>query len=125
MDWQGTCHSGGLVGVRSNLVKRHDLGHKLFEQVERHLGAQGMELADGTIVDSAVISAQSSTKNQFGEHYPRNAPDQNRQPVVLRHEDTRGVEGITKLIYSVVATPPDMHDGQVLGHLLHGDEVRL
>ena len=36
-----------------------------------------------------------------------------------------GVDSKTKLIHSVVATPANVHDSQVLGHLLHGAETRV
>ena len=36
-----------------------------------------------------------------------------------------GVDSNTKLIHSVVVTPANVHDSQVLGDLLHGDETRV
>jgi hypothetical protein len=45
-----------------------DLGRPLFEQVQRHLAANGLKIARGTIVDAGlvkagIINAPSSTKN--------------------------------------------------------------
>ena len=36
-----------------------------------------------------------------------------------------GVDSRTKLIHSVVATPANVHDSQVLSDLLHGEETRV
>jgi IS5 family transposase len=36
-----------------------------------------------------------------------------------------GTDSHSKLIHSVVATPANVHDSQVLGDLLHGDETRV
>ena len=33
-----------------------DLGRQLFEEVQRHLAAKGLEVATGTIVDATIIS---------------------------------------------------------------------
>jgi hypothetical protein len=34
----------------------------LFDEVQRHLAAQGLKVATGTIVDATIIHAPSSTK---------------------------------------------------------------
>ncbi len=36
-----------------------------------------------------------------------------------------GVDSRTKLMHSVVATPANVHDSQVLSDLLHGEETRV
>jgi IS5 family transposase len=46
-----------------HLLEAHDLGRRLFDQVQRHLAAKGLRVATGTIVDATIISAPSSTKN--------------------------------------------------------------
>lgn len=37
-----------------HLLEKHHLGKKLFEQAHRHLEAQGMKVARGTIVDATI-----------------------------------------------------------------------
>src|SRR3984893_11175445 len=46
-----------------HLLEAHDLGQKLFDEVQRHLAMKGLKVATGTIVDATIISAPSSTKN--------------------------------------------------------------
>ena len=46
-----------------HLLETHDLGQRLFDEVQRHLAAKGLKVATGTIVDATIINAPSSTKN--------------------------------------------------------------
>jgi IS5 family transposase len=53
-----------------HLLERQGLGRRLFEQVGRHLSARRLKGAGGTIVDTTIINAPFSTKNQSGECDP-------------------------------------------------------
>jgi IS5 family transposase len=46
-----------------HLLEAHNLGRRLFDEVQRHLAANGLQVATGTIVDATIINAPSSTKN--------------------------------------------------------------
>ena len=46
-----------------HLLEAHDLGRRLFDEVQRQLAAKGLKVATGTIVDATIINAPSSTKN--------------------------------------------------------------
>ena len=108
-----------------HLLEAHDLGRGLFEQVARHLQAQGLKVASGTIVDATIINAPSSTKNQSGERDPEMKQTKKGNQWYFGMKAHIGVDSKTKLIHSVVATPANVHDSQVLGHLLHGAETRV
>ncbi len=56
--------SGDTLGRFRNLLIDKGLREKLFSQVEAMLEKRGLLLKKGTIVDSTLISALSSTKNQ-------------------------------------------------------------
>src|ERR1035437_7041374 len=68
----------GETGVRDettickfrHLLEAHDLGKKLFHEVNRHLADCGITISGGTIVDATIINAPSSTKNQDKERDP-------------------------------------------------------
>ncbi len=45
-------------------LEAHSLGHRIFALVNAHLGALGLTLSRGTIVDATIIGAPSSTKNK-------------------------------------------------------------
>jgi IS5 family transposase len=52
-----------------HLLERHDLGRRLFAEVQRHLAEKGLKIATGTIpafarIDATIIGAPSSTKNR-------------------------------------------------------------
>ena len=39
-----------------HLLEEHDLGRRLFDEVQRHLAAKGLKVATGTIVDATIIN---------------------------------------------------------------------
>ena len=108
-----------------HLLERHDLGRRLFEQVGRHLQSQGLKVSSGTIVDATIINAPSSTKNQAGERDPEMHQTKKGNQWYFGMKAHVGVDSKLKLIHSVVATPANVHDSQVLGQLLHGNETRV
>ena len=55
---------GDTLGRFRNLLIKNDLQEKLFKQVVELLTKRGLILKKGTIVDSTIISAPSSTKNE-------------------------------------------------------------
>ena len=55
---------GDTLGRFRNLLIRNGLQEKLFAQVVAALMERGLILKKGTIVDSTIISAPSSTKNK-------------------------------------------------------------
>ena len=40
-----------------HLLEAHDLARRLFEEVQRHLAENGLQVATGTIVDATIIIA--------------------------------------------------------------------
>jgi transposase, IS5 family len=54
-----------------HLLEEHDLGRRLFDEVQRHLAAKGLKVATGTIVDATIINAPSSTKKPTKRAIPR------------------------------------------------------
>lgn len=68
------------------LLETHNLTQAIFEAIKAHLSAKGLLLREGSIVDATIIRAPSSTKNDSGSRDPRDAPDQEGQHLVLRHE---------------------------------------
>lgn len=108
-----------------HLLEQHGLGRELFEQVGRHLKSQGLKVSSGTIVDATIISAPSSTKNQSGERDPEMHQTKKGNQWYFGMKAHIGVDSKLKLIHSVVATPANVHDSQVLPQLLRGNETRV
>jgi len=46
------------------LLQDNDLTRALFDEINAHLGQQGLLMRAGTIVDATIIAAPSSTKNE-------------------------------------------------------------
>ena len=67
------------------LLHDNDLTRALFDEINAHLGQQGLLMRAGTIVDATIIAAPSSTKNEDSAR-PRDAPDQEGQSVAFWDE---------------------------------------
>ena len=46
-----------------HLLEAHDLGRRLFDEVQRQLAAKGLKVATGTIVDATIINAPGRRLN--------------------------------------------------------------
>lgn len=108
-----------------HLLEAHDLSARIFEDVLAHLEAKGMKIATGTIVDATIIAAPSSTKNKQKARDPEMHQTKKGNQWHFGMKGHFGVDSAEKLIHAVAATPANVHDGEVLGDLLHGEETRV
>jgi transposase, IS5 family len=108
-----------------HLLERHDLGQRLFTEVQRYLAANGLKVATGTIVDATIITAPSSTKNADKARDPEMHQTKKGNQWYFGMKAHFGVDSRTKLIHVVVATPANVADSAVLPNLLHGKETRV
>ncbi len=108
-----------------HLMERHNLGDRLFGLVNVYLAENGLKVNRGTIVDASIIDAPSSTKNRKKERDPEMHSTRKGRQWHFGMKAHIGVDSGSKLIHSVVATPANVHDSQVLPDLLHGDETRV
>ena len=108
-----------------HLMEKHNLGDQLFHLVNDYLKENGMQVSRGTIVDASIITAPGSTKNREKQRDPEMKATRKGNQWYFGMKAHIGVDSKTKLIHSVVATAANVHDSQVIGDLLHGDETRL
>jgi len=108
-----------------HLLEEHDLGKRVFEEVGRHLQANGLKVSTGTIVDATIISAPSSTKNRDNARDPEMRQTKKGNQWYFGMKAHIGVDSKTKLIHSVVATSANVHDKHPIPDLLHGNENRV
>lgn len=108
-----------------HLLEAHDLGRRLFDQVQNHLAESGLQVATGTIVDATIISAPSSTKNRAKARDPEMHQTKKANQWYFGIKAHLGIDSRTKLIHAVVATPANVADSRVLPQLLHGRETRV
>lgn len=108
-----------------HLLETHDLGRRLFEEVHRHLEANGLKVSTGTIVDATIIHAPSSTKNADQARDPDMRQTRKGNQWYFGMKAHIGVDSKTKIIHSAVATAANVADCHLLRDLLHGEETRV
>ena len=108
-----------------HLIERHGLAEKMFASVNRYLSERGLRVSNGTIVDASIIQAPSSTKNREQQRDPQMHQTKKGNQWYFGMKLHIGVDSKTRLIHSVHTTPANVHDSQVMEHLLHGDETRV
>ncbi len=108
-----------------HLLEAHNLGDPLFALINEYLQENGLKISTGTIVDATIIDAPSSTKNKEGKRDPEMHQTRKGNQWYFGMKGHIGVDSQTKLIHSVAATAANVHDSQLLGDLLHGEETRV
>ena len=93
--------------------------------INEYLEENGLKVSTGTIVDATIIDAPTSTKNKEGKRDPEMHQTKKGNEWYFGMKGHIGVDSQTKLIHSVAATAANVHDSQLLGDLLHGDETRV
>jgi IS5 family transposase len=108
-----------------HLLEAHNLGDQLFVLINEYLQENGLKVSTGTIVDATIIDAPSSTKNKDKGRDPEMHQTKKGNEWFFGMKGHIGVDSQTKLIHSVAATAANVHDSQLLGDLLHGNETRV
>ena len=108
-----------------HLMERYDLGDEMFRLVNVYLAENGLKVNRGTIVDATIIDAPTSTKNKDKARDPDMHQTRKGNQWYFGMKAHIGVDNQTKLIHSVAVTAANMHDSQLLGDLLHGDETHV
>ena len=108
-----------------HLLERHELGSRLFAEVNGHLERHGLKIGTGTIVDATILHAPSSTKNKSGERDPEMHQVRKGKQWYFGMKAHVGVDAGTKLVHSVTATAANVADCRVLAALLHGEETAV
>ena len=108
-----------------HLLEAHDLGRRLFDEVQLHLAAEGLKVATGTIVDATIIQAPSSTRNAAKARDPEMHQTKKGNQWHFGMKAHLGVDSRSKLIHAVVATAANVADSTVLPELLHGKETKV
>ena len=113
---------GDTIGRFRNLLVKHGLQEKLFLQVVELLTERGLILKKGTIVDSTLISAPSSTKNREKKRDPEAHSVKKGNVWHFGYKAHIGVDRETGLVHHVKATSANVHDVTVVSELLTGEE---
>jgi IS5 family transposase len=101
-------------------LEHHGLAVKILEAVDAHLGQQGL-LRQGTIVDTTIIQARSSTKNRDKQRDPAMRQTKKSRQWYVGMKAHISVDVESGLVHTV---PPPANVGDVteVDKLLHGQE---
>ena len=113
---------GDTIGRFRNLLIKHGLQEKLFAQVVDLLTERGLILKKGTIVDSTLICAPSSTKNQEKQRDPDAHSTKKGKNWYFGYKTHVGVDRETGLVHHMKVTSANVHDVTVVAELLTGEE---
>ena len=112
--------NGDTLGRFRNLLIRHGLQEKLFSQVVTMLMERGLILKKGTIVDSTIISAPSSTKEKKRD--PDACQTKKGKNWHFGYKAHIGVDRESGIVHTVKTTAANVHDVSMTPELLHGEE---
>ena len=116
---------GDTIGRFRALLAKHDVQKKLFAQVVSLLEAKGLILKKGTIVDSTIIAAPSSTKNRKKKRDPDAHQTKKGNTWHFGYKAHIGVDKISGLVHHVETTAANVHDVTLVPKLLYGEEVSV
>ena len=113
---------GDTIGRFRNLLEKHEIQEKLFATVVEILEEKGLILKRGTIVDSTLIAAPTSTKNKEKKRDPDAHSTKKRNQWYFGFKAHIGVDEDSGLVHTVKATSANVHDVTMASKLLHGEE---
>jgi IS5 family transposase len=104
-------------------LEKHKLAERILATVNLLLGAKGLMLRSGTVVDATLISAPSSTKNASGERDPEMHQSKKGQQWFFGMKAHIGVDADSGLVHTVRGTSGNVSDVVEANSLLHGQET--
>jgi IS5 family transposase len=106
-----------------HVLEKNKLAERILATVNLLLGAKGLMLRSGTVVDATLISAPSSTKNASGERDPDMHQSKKGQQWFFGMKAHIGVDADSGLVHTVRGTSGNVNDVVEANSLLHGQET--
>lgn len=113
---------GDTIGRFRNLLIENSIHEQFFALVVKTLADRGLILKRGTIVDSTIISAPSSTKNKDKQRDPDARSTKKGNNWHFGYKAHIGVDKDSGIVHSVEVTAANVHDVEVTPKLLTGEE---
>ena len=113
---------GDTLGRFRHILEKNGIQQKLFAQVVKTLMEKGLILKKGTIVDSSIIEAPSSTNNQKKERDPDAHQVKKGNAWHFGYKVHIGVDKDSGLAHTVEVTGANVHDVTMVPKLLTGME---
>lgn len=114
--------NGDAIGRFRNILIKNQMQEKLFGDVVKRLKERGLMLMKGTIVDSTLIAAPSSTKNEKKERDPDAHQTKKGNQWYFGYKGHIGVDRDTGLVNKPETTSANVHDVTVVSDLMEGTE---
>jgi IS5 family transposase len=116
---------GDTLGRFRNLLAKNGIQEKLFSQVYELLTERGLILKKGTIVDSTIIAAPSSTKNREKKRDPDAHQAKKGNTWHFGYKAHIGVDKDSGLVHTLKVTSANVHDVTMTSELLTGEETSV
>ena len=116
---------GDTLGRFRNLLVKNGIQERLFSQVYELLTERGPIPKKGTIVDSTIIAAPSSTKNREKKRDPDAHQTKKGNTCHFGYKAHIGVDKDSGLIHTLKVTSANVHDVTVTYELLTGEETSV
>mgnify|MGYP001052667420 CR=1 FL=1 len=113
---------GDTIGRFRGILTKNKIEKKLFSQVEEILEREKLILKKGTIVDSTIIKAPTSTKNREKARDPEAHSTKKGNTWYFGYKAHIGVDSKTGLVHTVKVTSANVHDVTKVSELLTGEE---
>lgn len=108
-----------------HLLETHKLAEQMFACINGKLETHGLMIKEGTIVDATIIAASPSTKNEKRERDPEMHQTKKGNQWHFGMKVHTGSETRLGLVHSLVTTPANVHDSQMMDDLMHGEETKV
>ncbi len=116
INWSNQVPDGDTIEMFRNILVKYGLQRKLFRQAVSMLTGQGLILKKGTILDSTIIAATSSTKNKEKNRDSQAHSVKNGSIWHFGYKVHVGVDSKTKLVHKVKITAANVHDVTITHH---------
>lgn len=107
------------------LLEANELAPEILARVNAYLTRHRLMFKQGTIVDATIIPAPSSTKNADGERDPEMHQTKKGNQWFFGMKAHIGVDSRSGFVHTVVTTPANEADVEVVDELLHGKETTV
>lgn len=105
------------------LLEKHELAGGILQVINGYLGDRDLLLRQGTVVDTTIINAPSSTKNKDGKRDPEIHQTKKGNQYYFGMKSHIGVDAESGLVHSVVGTAANVADVTQVDQLMHGEET--
>lgn len=108
-----------------HLLEKHGLAAQMFAAVNATLGAKGLMLKKGSVVDATLIAAPSSTKNNSGTRDPEMHQTKKGNNWCFGMKAHIAIDADSGLVHHQICRSANVHDLRVVNQLLHGREKHV